>query len=191
MVEATRRCQRCDTSLQSPAPHQLFCSVACKGRWHQERRIRDAAVRSEQQRARKVLIGKPVSGDRMVLPCLECDNPIEFILGVGRRPGLCSLVCKQRRRRRLELQERFGISLEEYEALERKQGGRCAVCGGVYLRKGHRFAAVDHCHTTGIVRGLLCYRCNLGIGQLQDDPVILRAAISYLEASLPLSSQQP
>lgn len=59
------------------------------------------------------------------------------------------------------------------------QGGKCAICGGTNPG-GHRLA-VDHDHTTGAVRGLLCHACNAGIGKLRDDPALLRVAADYLD----------
>lgn len=78
----------------------------------------------------------------------------------------------------------YGISINDYEMLFDKQNGRCAICNEIEtsLSNGQiRALAVDHDHITGQVRGLLCDRCNRGIGYLRDDPDILRAAIYYLE----------
>lgn len=80
------------------------------------------------------------------------------------------------------LLRKYGLTLLEYRAMLDRQGGRCAICGADACVTGKRFA-VDHCHRTNQVRGLLCHCCNTGIGQLQDNPVILRAAIRYLEES--------
>jgi hypothetical protein len=54
----------------------------------------------------------------------------------------------------------------------------CEVCGTVMQGK---CLALDHCHETGIVRGLLCQTCNTGIGQFKDNPGLLRKAAAYLE----------
>lgn len=88
-------------------------------------------------------------------------------------------------RRRWNLQNTYGLSVAEYNALLRKQGGVCAVCGkdepNAHGRTGKQFRlAVDHCHETGAVRGLLCQKCNRAIGLLGDDPALMRKAISYL-----------
>lgn len=72
----------------------------------------------------------------------------------------------------------FGLSAEEYEAMLAKQGGRCALCKRI-PQKG-RSLHIDHNHTTGLVRGLLCFRCNAGMGQFQDDIFRFADAIVYL-----------
>lgn len=82
---------------------------------------------------------------------------------------------------------KFGISLEDYDRLFEKQGGKCAICGAVKPDAKHKGVAhfcVDHDHVTGKVRGLLCSSCNTGIGKLQDSPEMLRKAIAYLENQL-------
>lgn len=60
--------------------------------------------------------------------------------------------------------------------LERERG--CEVCGVILAG---RELAVDHCHESGKVRGLLCHSCNMGIGQFKDSPELLRKAAVYLE----------
>ena len=57
------------------------------------------------------------------------------------------------------------------------QNSVCAICG----RKSENLLTVDHDHTTGIIRGLLCKACNTGLGYFHDDPDSLRKAASYLE----------
>lgn len=78
--------------------------------------------------------------------------------------------------------KKYGITLEEYDALLAKQGGVCAICKCSPDVQHHKVLAVDHCHDSKKVRGLLCDRCNLGIGGLKDNPELLQAAITYLES---------
>lgn len=62
------------------------------------------------------------------------------------------------------------------------QGGCCAICGRTRnVGKRRMRLAVDHCHKTGIVRGILCTHCNQALGQMQDSPDLLRKAADYLE----------
>lgn len=87
------------------------------------------------------------------------------------------------RRWRAHLKRVHGITPERYDALHTAQGGLCAICrhpettqrNGVTKR-----LAVDHCHETGNIRGLLCASCNVLLGHGRDDTALLRAAIDYL-----------
>ncbi|MDZ4345072.1 MAG: endonuclease VII domain-containing protein [Candidatus Binatia bacterium] len=81
----------------------------------------------------------------------------------------------------------YGIGLQDYKAILLQQGGVCAVCKNAETaRKTNgelKWLAVDHCHATGKIRGLLCERCNHAIGYLNDNVVTLRAAALYLEVA--------
>lgn len=77
------------------------------------------------------------------------------------------------------LKIKYGITMQEYEELLKKQDYRCAICGS-YNKTRERRLAVDHSHETGKVRGLLCGSCNVGIGSLKEDKQIFENAIEYL-----------
>jgi hypothetical protein len=80
--------------------------------------------------------------------------------------------------RRSYLKRRFGITPEDYDAMLDRQGGVCAIC----KREPRTDISlhVDHDHSTGAVRGLLCFDCNAGIGKFREDVGVLSAAIVYL-----------
>jgi len=80
-----------------------------------------------------------------------------------------------RARRNDSLIRLYGIGIDEYESMYVDQNGSCAICG----EKRDKLH-VDHCHTTDVVRGLLCDGCNKGIGFFQDDPHRLANAAKYL-----------
>lgn len=80
--------------------------------------------------------------------------------------------------RKENLKRSFNITPEQYEAIFNAQGGVCAICHR--LPKPHRRLAVDHNHTTGANRGLLCSACNLSVGLLEMDPDWNEKALNYL-----------
>tara|TARA_R110000744_G_scaffold176069_1_gene294952 strand:- start:35 stop:466 length:432 start_codon:yes stop_codon:yes gene_type:complete len=91
----------------------------------------------------------------------------------------------RRSSRERSLKCKYGISLRDYEEMLESQGKSCACCGATEnhtsgsSREGWNFA-VDHCHTTGVVRGLLCNQCNRAIGMLGDTVEGIQKAIDYL-----------
>lgn len=87
---------------------------------------------------------------------------------------------------------RYGISPADYQKMYDDQKGLCAICDrwlpssdgrASSLRSRNDRLHIDHCHTTGRVRGLLCHRCNIGIGHLDDDPARMERAARYLRRS--------
>jgi hypothetical protein len=81
---------------------------------------------------------------------------------------------------RRELRKRYGLTPEDYERMRTEQNGACPICMRPFEDRP-RAVHVDHCHTTGRVRGLLCESCNLGIGKFRDCPDSLRRAAEYIE----------
>lgn len=85
----------------------------------------------------------------------------------------------------------YGLSLAEFQEINAKQNGRCAICGSLPEEaKGHRSKRlyIDHCHETGVVRGLLCSRCNSAIGYFDHNPTLMTNAAQYVTGA---SSCQP
>ena len=80
-----------------------------------------------------------------------------------------------------QLQWWYGIGIEEFNEMLKEQGGQC-VCGATKGRSNAEALHVDHDHNTGLIRGLLCHRCNRAIG-LVDDPASLRALADYIESA--------
>lgn len=83
------------------------------------------------------------------------------------------------RKRESNLKVRYGITSEDWENLALRQGGVCAICGS---SGGQRGLFVDHCHTGGHVRGLLCNDCNQAVGRLKDSRELAKRLADYLEA---------
>ena len=80
--------------------------------------------------------------------------------------------------RKSALKYKYGMTLEDYEVLFEGQDGLCAICSK--RERQNKLLAVDHCHHTGKIRGLLCSMCNTAIGKLDDDPKLLQRALDYL-----------
>lgn len=78
------------------------------------------------------------------------------------------------------LKSKYGITLEEYNGLFEKQQGSCACCGKHQMQL-NKMLCVDHCHMTGKVRGLLCHKCNSGIGMLGDCLEAVEKVYNYLK----------
>jgi hypothetical protein len=119
--------------------------------------------------------------------CNPCD--------LTRKASLARTIRRKKTKEQLQADDRmrnlrsvFGITVEEYEAMHEAQGGVCAICKQPENYKHYSTSnpgrlAVDHCHETKAIRGLLCGRCNKGIGLLQEDINVLIAAATYLHNS--------
>jgi hypothetical protein len=79
--------------------------------------------------------------------------------------------------RKSHLKRTFGLTLEDYDRMLAEQDGGCGICGDP---PGQIALHVDHDHDTGVVRGLLCFRCNSALGNLRDDPDIITLALVYV-----------
>lgn len=84
------------------------------------------------------------------------------------------------------LRRMYGITLDDYNKLLTQQNNVCAICLGTFSgtnQHGAKKLAVDHCHETKKVRGLLCENCNRGIGMFKHNTELLTSAITYLKLS--------
>ena len=132
--------------------------------------------------------------------CTKCGNTkskSEFYLHKHTKDKLASL-CKQCYKeneqnwkinnpeaykescRRRNLKKKFGITLEYYESMYTKQEGKCACCGKEHPNKSISGLVVDHSHTTGEVRELLCSPCNTALGLLKEDTEIINNLLKYI-----------
>ena len=116
--------------------------------------------------------------------CKDCG--IEFVK-TGKnhiRCSACKIVEEKRKRRiyerKLDYRKKYGITLEQYNAMFTVQNGCCLICNEHQTVSGKELS-VDHCHTTGKIRGLLCSNCNLMLGFAKDNVEILSNGIQYLK----------
>lgn len=85
-------------------------------------------------------------------------------------------------KRQIQYKRRYGITIEQFDEMRQSQNNCCAICREEFKPVRQKLAIhVDHCHDSLKVRGLLCARCNVGIGLLGDSVARLRDAIAYLE----------
>lgn len=119
--------------------------------------------------------------------CSDCGGILpasEFQRVEGKKPrvaGHCH-ECKDYRARSQDYAhktkvKRYGITTDDYTRMFGEQDGGCAICKRPPMDKR---LAIDHCHTTGKVRGLLCGPCNVSLGAFKDDPRVLLEAAKYL-----------
>ena len=83
------------------------------------------------------------------------------------------------KRKHYALMASHGISLEQFNQMLADQDGECPICGTT--QPGGKGWHVDHCHTTGKIRGVLCHPCNSMLGFAHDNPASLRRAADFLE----------
>lgn len=126
------------------------------------------------------------SGCQMMLPAADFNTDRHTPNGLARYCRSC-----QKPKRAMQYQQnkgthraaarrrKFGMDAAEYDRRLQAQHGVCAICKAP--PEDGEVLCVDHEHNTGLVRGLLCTRCNLGLGQFRDNPAVLAAAIRYLE----------
>lgn len=129
------------------------------------------------------------SGKRSIIKCKECEEEYSA-LDIKIREGkekFCSNGCynqyrknnkKDPKKLNILYQKKFkyGLNEEQYTILINDAQGKCKICKKVSNR-----LVVDHCHQSGMVRGLLCDRCNMGLGHFNDSIDILKNCIEYLE----------
>lgn len=76
-----------------------------------------------------------------------------------------------------QLRKDYGIGVEYYQEMVVKQNYVCAIC---FTSNPKKRLSVDHCHTSGLIRGLLCQKCNVGLGYFKDNINLLNNAAKYL-----------
>lgn len=86
--------------------------------------------------------------------------------------------------RQRSLLSKYNLTIEDYDAILKEQGGVCAICGNHEIATtkygGIKRLAIDHDHSTGEVRGILCNKCNIALSMLDENLDILASAASYL-----------
>ncbi|MFF9120883.1 endonuclease VII domain-containing protein [Streptomyces massasporeus] len=135
-------------------------------------------------RRRREAMGKPVreqvdvpAGHKLCRTCGEIKPHSEWHRNATASDGLSTRckACRAVQSRQGHLKRQYGITEAERDGLIASQGGVCCICLAAVPEH------VDHCHKTGMVRGVLCFSCNAALGQFKDRPDAIRRAAAYVE----------
>lgn len=170
-----------DPDLDGPlcSYHRKPGKVKCEWHWLLSQPI-EVQVRAAEARERTPHFHQPrptvpkkewPEGERW---CAGCQTFVPLFYVQGSRCRACA----SRANHASHVRRTYGLDPAEYQALLEWQGGRCFICGQV---PRSRRLAVDHDHETGEVRGVLCFTCNVGLGNFRDRPDLLDRAVHYLE----------
>jgi len=175
-----RHCSRCNRNLPQD---QFYTNGARWHSWCKSCHLKDSAERRQHRHSSKCLV-------KTSKQCTICnaEKPLtEFSEDRGSPDGhhswckLCRNKAARGRYSKLQRQttvkRRYGVTMEDVEALRVVQSGRCAICSVPFAETR---PCIDHDHDSGAVRGLLCIRCNTGLGMFGDDLDLLKRAADYL-----------
>ena len=144
-------CLYCEQEYCKTRDWQKFCTTSCADRYRYKHSDGRKSSIIEQQKKNQEKIKEQVR-----------DNPN-----------------RKHTHWKTKLKLNFGITPEIYKEMYESQAGLCKICENE-IEFIHKNTHVDHCHTTGKVRGLLCHHCNLGLGHFKDNIKSLSSAINYL-----------
>lgn len=157
----------------------VWCCAHCAktlppmGRRDQKYCSPDCSVAARIERKRLIRTAR-----RVGVNCPWCGTPLMGRKASAKNCG--STECRARSARDARIQKKYGMTSVDFDRLVVLQSDLCAIC---QRPSDEKVWHIDHDHATGLVRGLLCSRCNTGIGQFQDDPARLRAAANYIEGN--------
>jgi hypothetical protein len=172
-IGEARRCRRCETTILVTAgmiKRRVYLCTACSTK--DAYRNAEYQRRSRQRNREKIRVRTAAYRAANREFCRRATQEWE-----RRNPE------RRKAAQRRRVLKRYGLTEAEFEARFVAQGGRCAICRQVPPEKytRNKRLAIDHCHKTGKVRGLLCFGCNAILGNAKDDPALLLEVIAYIE----------
>lgn len=201
----TKLCEHCHKPFhnrnRTEVARRRFCSNTCSRLYVDEAFVEKLRVNMKARRHTPEFVANQLAGmQRRVArnraatkpcrkQCARCgeikpSTPQYFAYNPGKKDTTGSLRRICRRCMNMGIWERkwavLGFTRRDYEQMYAEQRGVCAICSQKCTRHGDELS-VDHCHSTGVIRGLLCNRCNTAIGRMGDDAVLLKLAAEYLE----------
>lgn len=159
-----------------------------------EHRCRDCKQLSNKK-SRALFLSIPIEkwcgGCKQIRPWSEFSKCISSSDGLAFRCKQCLSEYRRITRRdnpvryqNYHRKSKYKLSPSDYESMLARQNNQCAICQTDNPGGGWSTFAVDHCHQTNKIRGLLCISCNNGLGRFKDNSIFLRAAADYLETQL-------
>lgn len=119
-------------------------------------------------------------GQKCCIDCKEYKNADEYYNNKFGKISVCKSCSHKRSKvyhKDIYRYKKYGITKEEFEKLETRHSSTCPICEKPLIGEIH----IDHCHISGKVRGILCGKCNKGLGQFDDNIIFLTNAIKYLK----------
>ncbi len=165
-------CEECGSAFEPSKSIQRFCSAGCQ-RKAERRRYKQKKMAEGSWNKGSCTSKKKKQLVPQSFTCSWCDSEFQSIHPMQRYCGIeCNAEAKSRRRNFRS----FGGTIDQFKDLVEANEGRCEICGGY---QGLDLCC-DHSHATERPRGLLCKKCNSGVGFFCDDPNLLQRAIEYL-----------
>jgi len=177
-------------SLQRNRGHMVwgkYCDKHHKARplkeieWERREKKHKTARRLRIKLAANTLVRRAKAKRRWSLPrtCKDCGKikPASSYSPQGNTCLACKRLLCAKQAKVTNLKKNYNLTVADYGVMLVSQNGVCAICGNPPSDRG---LAVDHCHATNKVRGLLCFTCNVALGCLRDDLDLLASASSYL-----------
>jgi len=152
-IKRKSRCIRCQKETSKPKTYSYIIEKRCK--------------RCGKLKASNNFYPSDYMKNRLSSNCKSCSQIEKYSNRTSQREYMIKM--------------RYGITQKEYDGILLKQNGVCAICERT--NKLPKPLYIDHNHTTGKIRGLLCATCNSGIGSFEDNILLLSKAITYLEAN--------
>ena len=112
----------------------------------------------------------PSASKRRWLICKDCERKRQAVYRSENPRVVYNQNCRKK----------YGIEYDEFISIFNSQGNVCAICKSSNSGRKGKKMCIDHCHTTGLVRGILCHKCNVAIGLFNDDIQTIQNAKDYL-----------
>lgn len=151
-----------------------------------ERTILNQATYRTKNKPQAVMTAAPNKYPQGYFKPKPCRNCTTVFTPMAPSHMFCSQECADIGLSERYLQRNYSIGVDDYNRMHSEQNGKCKLCGGegFVMAKHHKLKlVVDHCHTTGEVRGLLCHNCNRALGLFQDRASVLMDAARYVEGA--------